>query len=431
MTVNQFKIMEKENRKDLDNKVAVNKLLTKALLKQENANDYKSPPMIIPKNSAIGKTNALDMKTLDNKIKVNELLYRAFTNQPLNIKEEKTADSMPQEEEEENLDEILNGYQVPVNEPEYEEPKLKKEIEINEDEDAIVNTIEALKGNIDSLEEQRKKVLKDINTIGANKLLATSNDMLETLQKLLVERTNLFNSLNEQIKVARNKLTNYERNYFNVKELHRTNEQIRNDNEASIVGTENMNIQKLKDYEDAIKKANKVKYNLQPLPNETKEEYAERIRRDIELNKGAHIDRYLAKVNDSFKNRLFSLVKNLSTTLDVMNSLRTDAKHFIVQHFELYKSEFIKLFGETNKQLTTQAILNFTETFLSKVGRDYQFKKIKESTPVRTPLKMKESSTIRTPLKTKLKPPSTIYDLDDFRNDDDEIVQAVRERQKR
>ena len=71
MTVNQFKIMEKENRKDLDNKVAVNKLLTKALLKPENANDYKSPPMIIPKNSAIGITNALEMKKLENKIKVN------------------------------------------------------------------------------------------------------------------------------------------------------------------------------------------------------------------------------------------------------------------------------------------------------------------------------------------------------------------------
>ena len=155
---------------------------------------------------------------------------------------------------------------------------------------------------------------------------------------------------------------------------------------------------------------NRGKYNIEPLPNETKEEYQSRIRKDILLNWENSDANYNTQLNERFQKRLREIIPKEAIINNLSQSLTTEDKFIVIQQFNLFKTGFIKIYGEKNQDLTTSAVNEYTQKFLKKLEREANVKSIEAITktqPQTPPKTLQKSSTINA---KNLTP----YDLNDF-----------------
>ena len=374
-----LKLRQKYDKNDLENKIEADK---KAVIRQKSKVDIQQDrPIVIPKKSFLGQRNELAKQELDYKIKNDEISQKIRTGQPLIF----TPTTANPTEPEENLQDLLNGYRIPDREPFFVQPLLEKELEVESD-DSVLNNINLTKQALIDLERQRHTLQNQIDTTTAQKFSAKSQSEMDEIDKELRVNMIRLRDVNNDIRDTETALRNLEGNYNQLHHYRVKNAEIRKNNEQIIKATDNENIQKLKDYEDYVKRINKVNYNLQPLPNETPSEYQERIRRDIELNKQTSQDRFNQQVNDNFVGKLRQLTKSDIITQEISQLITTDDKYIIIQQFNLFKTEFIKIFGEDNKQLTTTVVHKYVENFLSGLERKVLLNKIKSKTPSRSQL---------------------------------------------
>jgi hypothetical protein len=127
------------------------------------------------------------------------------------------------------------------------------------------------------------------------------------------------------------------------------------------------NKSKITEYADTLKILNKGQMNTNQSPNETDEEYLNRLRRNAEIevpNEQVQDMKFL--INQNFRKNMKMLLKNDVLIEQVMNSLNNIDKNNINKRIPLFRTEFEKIFGLNNKLLETQDILNFVTKFLRK-----------------------------------------------------------------
>jgi len=125
---------------------------------------------------------------------------------------------------------------------------------------------------------------------------------------------------------------------------------------AKIDNAKRDNEKKVRDYESNLKIMNYGNFNMQQNPDETPEEYLERLTVNSQIPFNNSTTATLADVerNTTFKNNLKTLVTNNAYVEQVLNYFRTNPleEHYIYifnKFFPKFKESFIKNFGSNNK----------------------------------------------------------------------------------
>jgi len=309
------------------------------------------------RNSIFSIKSKYDKNDMNYRIKNDELAYKIRTQQPFLVDQ-----SQLEPQDEATLDTILNGFQIPVSEPDYDIPTLEKELGI-EDDPSILNRIEQTKRRIDYLAEQirERKIL--IDRYDGQKHLNKSKENIDAFNKIIEQNDELIRQLETERRSAENELRNLQANYYDINNQKKTNERIRRSNEQIIRATEDGNIKKLEDYENTIRQLNKGKYNLKPAPDETPEQYKERTRIDVAENQKASYDRYKLQIDEKFRKELNKLVKNLTIVNDISQTSDTDQTFIILEQIAHFTTEFDKELGKDAKLYTSVSISHFITKF--------------------------------------------------------------------
>jgi hypothetical protein len=125
--------------------------------------------------------------------------------------------------------------------------------------------------------------------------------------------------------------------------------------------TKNNNQSKLREYTDVFNSLNRGRFSTRQEPNETDEDYLERLKRNAEIEQPKQkLEDIVFMVSKKFKELLKELgIRNNSTIESVSNSLSDLTKSDILKKRGVFKNKFIKLFGENNKDIKPIDILNF------------------------------------------------------------------------
>ena len=113
-----------------------------------------------------------------------------------------------------------------------------------------------------------------------------------------------------------------------------------------------------------MKLLNSGAFNTEKLINETDDEYYDRLRRNVQEES---VDDLVIKAsqenNKKFKELLKKLTRDDVKIESVTNILSDEVKLNIIKKQELFKEKFLKLYGENNKNLSIENILEFCVAF--------------------------------------------------------------------
>jgi len=125
---------------------------------------------------------------------------------------------------------------------------------------------------------------------------------------------------------------------------------------------------KVKEYGNTLNLMNKGKMNTEQQPNETDEEYLNRLRRNAEIEVPTEqVEDMKFITNQRFRKNMKTLLRNDVLIEQVMNSLTNTEKNDINKRMPLFKTEFEKNFGVNNKLLDITDILNFIKKFFENI----------------------------------------------------------------
>ena len=282
-------------------------------------------------------------------------------------------------------------YMLPENAPNLEAPNIQNilsDVDLQRLEDNKLDTlreIEVIKNVI--LQNAIDK--RDVNELLNNGTIAFQ-DGLNELNRLKFELTRSTTDLN-----------NLEHDLITIEALRSDNERAIKDNEAEITKTTQENKQKIEKYKEELNLLNKKAFNTEQLPNETEEQYYTRLRSNAEFTEPEeNLENAKKIVLDRFKNSLKEIIRNPSKIEQISNSLdifpEVENKFKLLKKWNLFKTTFVKTFGENNATITVDEIIEFMREFLRNDGvvttvRNITQKLVKNTQPVNTqPISTKE-----------------------------------------
>jgi len=211
-------------------------------------------------------------------------------------------------------------------------------------------------------------------------------------QQIIEETTRNIEREQENIKKEKYKfdIVNREIDFYNQKldEVIRDKGVVKNENQA-----------KLKEYTDVFNSLNRGRFSTVQEPNETDEDYLERLKRNAEIEQPKQkLEDIVFMVSKKFKELLKELgIRNNSTIETVSNSLGDLTKSDILKKRGLFKEKFIKLFGENNKDIKPIDILNF----INELGDIRHTKNVDLFTPANEPVQLLDVSDPYVKIKNK------------------------------
>ena len=242
--------------------------------------------------------------------------------------------------------------------PDIEQPNLINVLS-QEDLNFIVTNINKLHNNIELL----------INEITA------INDTVKFMNTKLKKKNLSLNTRNiyrEQIPILINKKKDKEREkdtlkieYENLNDIIKQNQQDIYLNNQEIERINKEGRQKMTELNEDIKK-NYPSFNLYQLPQETQQEYMERLQKHSEIDQNFYkLENAKQQIENNFKEKLKELNRNNIINEIVINTFDNTTKLNLLKTWNNFKTEYIKNFGNNNKYINDSDIIEFIKAYLN------------------------------------------------------------------
>ena len=189
----------------------------------------------------------------------------------------------------------------------------------------------------------------------------------------ITEGLTQINGLKSQSLEIKQNLSDLEHNLLRIETAKRDNERAIKDNEEELNKTTQENKQKINKYKEELNLLNKKAFNTEQLSSETENEYYARLRSNAELTEPEeNLENAKKIILDRFKNSLKEIIRNPSKIEQISNSLdpfgEVENKFKLLKKWNLFKTTFIKTFGENNPSIGVDDIIEFMAEFLENDG---------------------------------------------------------------
>jgi L-rhamnose mutarotase len=264
-------------------------------------------------------------------------------------------------------------YQIPQDEPELEEPIIDDSFDgftVQDIEEEIVKLETAFNILSDLLFkniEKQKQLKKDIDDGAINPILGEQ------------EQKDLFKYF-VNVQLAYNKKRDYLLFYINLRDDKINTEQ---QNYINTITTEKKNKDKISKYKSELQILNNVAFNTEQQSNETDEDYYNRLKQNAQVETPQEILNNATKLTlKKFKEHMKELIRNESKIEQICNSIdilgAIDNKFYLLKKWELFKKQYIKIYGINNTFITASEIVDFMKEFIENDGNINQTKKEEE-----------------------------------------------------
>ena len=184
---------------------------------------------------------------------------------------------------------------------------------------------------------------------------------------------NEINRLNYDLSELKAEIDRLDHDLLRIETAKKENERVIKDNEAEINKTAQENKRKINKYQEELNLLNRKAFNSEQLPTETENEYYARLRSNAELTEPEeNLGNAKKIILDRFKNSLKEIIRNPSKIEQISNSLdrfgEVENKFKLLKKWNLFKTTFIKTFGENNPSLSVTDIIEFMAEFLENDG---------------------------------------------------------------
>ena len=257
-------------------------------------------------------------------------------------------------EKDSNGNPVFRQYLMPQDKPDLVEPDLKEEMsekELNDYDFQKRNTarfIDLTNKQILRIDRAYRQAMEDMNT-GAKKF---------SLPVLEVYRTELMKFYNE----------NNDHELF-LEELDKDlkeNEEAVAENKKNKIIAEQKNADLIKGYKEELSLLNSRAFTTEQLPSENQQDYYTRLQQNAEIDE-PQTRLYNAQIltAERFKKSMKELERDNAKVEQVCNSLNAEEKLILLKRWALVKGKYIKVFGENNKHIVANDILEFFAIFLN------------------------------------------------------------------
>jgi len=257
-------------------------------------------------------------------------------------------------------DKKYRKFMLPQDEPDLDEPELEPVLNdddfegIRRDQINLVNEISLGKNFL-------KKNIEDQKTLRAEMNLSYENarDLQPELEETQQEEYDL-----------RSHINNLEGELRHINAIKRDDDikRIENQSKSSITSQENK--RKIAKYKEELNLLNSKAFQTEQLPSESEAEYFERLRDNAEFTEPEeHLQNAKQITLNNFKTRMKEIIRNntkleqISNTIDPFGEVGNKLK--LLKKWNLFKTKYIKVFGENNSSITTDDIILFINEFLA------------------------------------------------------------------
>ena len=232
--------------------------------------------------------------------------------------------------------------------------------------------------DLDDLEKTKGKIIVEIGIL--NRLIRKNSEDRELIKEQMnynivttVEGMKQIRELSDNFLDLKSRLTDLEHYLLRIDTVKKENERVIKDNEAEINKTAQENKRKINKYQEELNLLNRKAFNSEQLPTETENEYYARLRSNAELTEPEeNLGNAKKIILDRFKNSLKEIIRNPSKIEQISNSLdpfgEVENKFKLLKKWNLFKTTFIKTFGENNPSLSINDIIEFMAEFLENDG---------------------------------------------------------------
>ena len=177
--------------------------------------------------------------------------------------------------------------------------------------------------------------------------------------KILLENAKV--NLEFQIPILEMNIRDLEANIRGYEHDIRTIPDIISENQSKISTTDILNANKMKNYADELKVLNSGAFNTDRLPNETDDDYLDRLKQNAQIpadNSYLEVEAQIFNIK-KFKENMKHLISSDSNIETIMKNLDSDEIFNINSVFNIIKEQFLKIFGYNNKNLSLDEITDF------------------------------------------------------------------------
>lgn len=332
---------------------------------------------------SINQISQLDLNDMARRIKMDEIGVQAVGG--VKEKNRVNVSAVTQEEIDEyreslNVPYEVDGVKYKYSQIDGEEPFLQSFVPPNRDlltdlerneipkyKHNIVLAIESNENLLVELQQEINKVDDEINkTIDQNKWvqLQQNKRRLENSYEQVVDTLNL---LQEQFSV--------------LEDLENKNSQKLLENQAEYKRVEKENRETIEAFKERLNEMNRGAFQMKQFPNETEEEYLNRIQEIARTPFDDERLQYESQMKNlrQLKKNLKEIIKKDDVIENVIKGLTENERFQANKIFGLIKTKFLEIVGKDNPSYTVQDYVNFIKDVLhySKFGKQRQFEQIK------------------------------------------------------
>ena len=251
-------------------------------------------------------------------------------------------------------------YMLPEDAPTLEEPKNLQPTLPDDDLDDLEDAKNDIALEIVFLEDEIGRINEEKKTV---------NEQINNNSITITQGLNEINRLNYELSDSKELIKDLKHNLLRIETAKKENERVIKDNEAEINKTAQENKRKINKYQEELNLLNRKAFNSEQLPTETENEYYARLRSNDELTEPEeNLGNAKKIILDRFKNSLKEIIRNPSKIEQSSNSLdpfgEVENKFKLLKKWNLFKTTFIKTFGENNPSLSVTDIIDFIAEFL-------------------------------------------------------------------
>lgn len=220
--------------------------------------------------------------------------------------------------------------------------------DLYKDKLATIKTLTDAEENINALDDYYRGLIRDINVFGLTD--AKRNDKIKAERDMLRLR-NEYDKLKKDL----------EKIEYEMKRMFDLGKEIKKEN--ALIPQKNK--EEIMKYEEALKSVNQNRLNVQQQPNESDDEYYQRLR-DIEKQKYNPIlyEKFsINKVSKELKPKLEGLFKDEGMIENIIKSLSTEEKMIVNKNFNKIEEDFIKKHGFNPSMNSKMAIKEMLSSF--------------------------------------------------------------------
>lgn len=225
-----------------------------------------------------------------------------------------------------------------------------------------------------NFENEINEIMYNLNIV-ENDLLGITNN-----QKLVKKNMNFENMvasmkdleyLKADEKLAKSRINELKAELDRINEFKRMDTDNKLENKAKIDLIKKNNADKIRQYQEELLVMNSGNMSLKKQPNETEEQYLERLRQNAEIEvtdtkiqnaKQLTMRKFREKMKEIIRNEV--LIEQVSNSVDADNTNDVTNRLSILKKWEDFKKKFLEIYGFDNKFINYSDILEFIHLYL-------------------------------------------------------------------